>query len=188
MATAAQIAANRRNALRSTGPKTAVGRARAARNAAKHGMNQVPRPAEIFEWFRAIMNCSDAIPDDLGDPKTRAALDLAVAEAKLMNVKRAERDFLVSPDVDETIRMPITKRELKLAEKSEEATELMLLRIANTELRGRGREPLTRKALERYRRDAERQRRRALKAWVGLATDEGCDELDYETKPISTCS
>ena len=186
MATAAQIAANRRNALRSTGPKTAVGRARAARNAAKHVMNQLPKPAEIIDWFQAITNRSDALPDDLGDPKTRAALELAVAEAKLMNVKRAERDFLVNPEVDEAIRMPITKRELKLAEKSEEATELMLLRIANTELRGRGREPLTRKALERYRRDAERQRRRALKAWIALATDNRSDHPDYETKPIST--
>ena len=38
MATAAQIEANRRNAQRSTGPKTDRGKARVRRNAFKHGM------------------------------------------------------------------------------------------------------------------------------------------------------
>jgi hypothetical protein len=38
MATANQIAANRTNAQRSTGPKTATGKAVAARNARKHGL------------------------------------------------------------------------------------------------------------------------------------------------------
>ncbi len=38
MASAAQIAANRRNALRSTGPRTAAGKARSRRNAHKHGL------------------------------------------------------------------------------------------------------------------------------------------------------
>src|SRR5208337_3510664 len=38
VATAAQIEANRRNAQRSTGPKTDEGKARVRRNALKHGM------------------------------------------------------------------------------------------------------------------------------------------------------
>ena len=38
MATAAQIEANRRNAQKSTGPKTDEGKARVRRNAFKHGM------------------------------------------------------------------------------------------------------------------------------------------------------
>ena len=38
MATAAQIEANRRNAQKSTGPKTERGKARARRNAITHGM------------------------------------------------------------------------------------------------------------------------------------------------------
>ena len=38
MATAAQIAANRRNALRSTGPRTAAGKAVSSRNALRHGL------------------------------------------------------------------------------------------------------------------------------------------------------
>ena len=39
MSTEAQIVANRRNALRSTGPKSADGKLRASRNAIKHGIN-----------------------------------------------------------------------------------------------------------------------------------------------------
>jgi len=38
VATAAQIEANRRNAQKSTGPKTERGKARARRNAITHGM------------------------------------------------------------------------------------------------------------------------------------------------------
>lgn len=38
MATAAQIAANRRNAQKSTGPRTAAGKKRSSQNARKHGL------------------------------------------------------------------------------------------------------------------------------------------------------
>ena len=38
MASEAQIAANRANAQRSTGPRTAEGKARAAQNGLKHGL------------------------------------------------------------------------------------------------------------------------------------------------------
>jgi len=38
MASSAQIAANRRNAKRSTGPRTSAGKARVARNAVQHGL------------------------------------------------------------------------------------------------------------------------------------------------------
>jgi hypothetical protein len=39
MATEKQIVANRANALRSTGPKSAAGRARSGRNAFRHGLS-----------------------------------------------------------------------------------------------------------------------------------------------------
>jgi len=42
MASPAQIAANRRNALKSTGPKTARGKAIVSRNPLKHGFRSKP--------------------------------------------------------------------------------------------------------------------------------------------------
>ena len=38
MATARQVAANRRNALRSTGPRTAAGKLASSQNALRHGL------------------------------------------------------------------------------------------------------------------------------------------------------
>jgi len=57
MASAAQIAANRRNALKSTGPKTARGRAVAARNALQHGLRSRAAllPREDFRGFLRLL-------------------------------------------------------------------------------------------------------------------------------------
>ena len=57
-----QIAANRRNAKRSTGPKTEQGKAKSSRNSLKHGLtaelmlleNEKPEDFEAFcEWLRS---------------------------------------------------------------------------------------------------------------------------------------
>jgi hypothetical protein len=63
MATEKQIAANKRNAQKSTGPTTEVGRANSSRNALKHGLTaeQVTIEGEDpkqFEAFRDdILEC-----------------------------------------------------------------------------------------------------------------------------------
>jgi len=55
MASPAQIAANRRNALRSTGPRTAIGKARSQSNALKHGLRApLDRNASIVEAVEAL--------------------------------------------------------------------------------------------------------------------------------------
>jgi hypothetical protein len=60
MATQAQILANRRNAQKSTGPKTAEGKAAAAKNATKHGLLAsqdvvIPENQADFDAFRDEM-------------------------------------------------------------------------------------------------------------------------------------
>jgi hypothetical protein len=92
MATAAQIEANRRNAQKSTGPKTAQGKARARCNAYKHGlstrsiMHVLPHedPAELERRTQEY----------LGDMQPRNAIerDLVRQAARLSyQIERAER-------------------------------------------------------------------------------------------------
>ena len=97
MASAAQIAANRRNALRSTGPRTAAGKARSCLNARKHGLyardqspsaedaEQIDRLAECYRWR---LQPQDAIEESL---IRRLALTqfqlsrISILEAALLN-------------------------------------------------------------------------------------------------------
>jgi hypothetical protein len=60
MATAAQIAANRRNARRSTGPRTVAGKRASSRNTLRHGLtarrHAIPaEESDGFDGFRAEM-------------------------------------------------------------------------------------------------------------------------------------
>lgn len=68
MASEAQIAANRRNAQKSTGPKTQVGRAAASRSAVRHGLTArqvvaADESAEDFDRFREELR-ADLVPVD----------------------------------------------------------------------------------------------------------------------------
>jgi hypothetical protein len=91
----ARLAANRRNALRSTGPKSAAGKQRAARNALKHGL-AVPVGADptLFEQIDALALLI------AGEEASAARLVLArrVAEAQLDldRVRAARFDLLAS--------------------------------------------------------------------------------------------
>jgi hypothetical protein len=57
MATSQQIQANRKNACRSTGPRTAAGKARSSQNARKHGLRaQITiLPSENSDEFHALV-------------------------------------------------------------------------------------------------------------------------------------
>jgi hypothetical protein len=81
MATAAQIAANRRNALKSTGPKTALGKAKSSRNAHKHGVYSEISEGEVS----AIVDMIEAELRRVGIDPT----DVAVA-SKVAKVARSE--------------------------------------------------------------------------------------------------
>jgi hypothetical protein len=83
-----QIAANRRNAARSTGPTTAQGKARASRNSWRHGLSRPaigsPEVAEEVEALaRDLVGCDAASSNELG--LARAA---AEGQIEIMRVRR----------------------------------------------------------------------------------------------------
>jgi hypothetical protein len=84
-----QIAANRRNASRSTGPVTAQGKARASRNARRHGLS-VP----VYRASAVAADIGEFALQLVGDAACRTEIDLAraVAEAQLELPESAVRN------------------------------------------------------------------------------------------------
>ncbi len=79
MATAKQIAANRANAKKSTGPRTAAGCAKSSRNAYRHGLSVPvqPDPQAVDALAKAIAG------ETAGEVELRAARALAEAQLEL---------------------------------------------------------------------------------------------------------
>ena len=92
MATDKQIEANRKNAKKSTGPKTEEGKARVSRNALKHGLTaeNVVLPGEdrdYFEQFR--FGLFDELRPE-GNLETQLVLRLAAQQWRLQRIPSIE--------------------------------------------------------------------------------------------------
>lgn len=103
--TDAQLAANRQNALRSTGPRTAEGKAAVTRNALRHGLTAelVVLPtedalafAEFAEDLRESLRPVGAMEDLLAERLVAAAWRLRRALAIEQGIMRAEADKKMS--------------------------------------------------------------------------------------------
>jgi hypothetical protein len=92
MATQKQIEANRRNARKSTGPRSASGKKRASRNALKHGLTTPISGAAVTREIDALAR------QIAGDPEDRlrmaAARDAAEAQLELARVQRVGVAFI----------------------------------------------------------------------------------------------
>jgi hypothetical protein len=94
----ARLAANRKNALRSTGPKSPSGKQRAARNALKHGL-AVPVGADPS--LRDRIEALSRLIAGAGAAAARVALARRVAEAQVdLDRVRAARFALLAHSVD----------------------------------------------------------------------------------------
>jgi hypothetical protein len=88
MATEKQIAANRANARRSTGPRTALGKLTSSRNALRHGLSLPLQPdhagsGEILALVQAL------VEGDAGEMKLLAASDVARTQQELARIRTA---------------------------------------------------------------------------------------------------
>ncbi|WP_159082541.1 hypothetical protein [Paragemmobacter aquarius] len=85
MTTLRQIEANRRNARKSTGPRTGDGVINSSRNALRHGLTKPPNATDVAMWLSVILGESELpSPSEIdNDPRLRLALRLAVAEARM---------------------------------------------------------------------------------------------------------
>ena len=93
-----QLAANRKNAQRCTGPKTPPGKARSSRNACKHGLlsrdtvlpQENPREfKELLDSFRISLQPTDDFQDLL-------VAQMATAEWRLRRVARIEKGLIAA--------------------------------------------------------------------------------------------
>jgi hypothetical protein len=104
MATDKQIAANRLNALKSTGPRSAEGKARAARNAVRHGLLArdlllESEDADTFERFSAGVSGQ---LDPVGELERELASQIISAAWRLRRVVRMETEMMEADMVRET--------------------------------------------------------------------------------------
>ena len=89
MASERQIAANRRNARKSTGPRSGAGRNRASRNAYRHGLTL--NIASTTEYAKQLETLVREIVGDTKDAfKLERARTIAEAELELARVRRAK--------------------------------------------------------------------------------------------------
>ena len=97
MATEKQIRANRENAKKSTGPRTAAGRARSSRNALRHGLSlPVTLDAETSAKSDRIRQILVAEEDD--EAKRMAALEFTQAQLDLLRIRAVRGKAMESID------------------------------------------------------------------------------------------
>ena len=92
MASAKQIAANRRNAESSTGPRSASGKKRAGKNALRHGLS---RPMVGAKFTRAVEDLARRLVRDTADhAKLALAREAAEGMLELDRVRRVEVELI----------------------------------------------------------------------------------------------
>src|SRR4030088_1833668 len=113
MTSAARIAANRRNALASTGPRTGAGKARSAQRARRHGLtlSVAGDPA----WSEEIRSLARSIAGADADAEGyHLACLIAEADIGVMRARRARADLYAAVaaapgERDRIVRLPAAR-------------------------------------------------------------------------------
>lgn len=192
---------NRKNAGKSTGPKTAAGKAVVSQNARKHGVTGKPDPEQLKTWLAIILGRTDISAQDLM-PDTELglrALRLAETEVRLRAVLEAitalkeewEDEFvpISSGDLlkEANAVIDLAKEMLEFSTSSPKGFRLNIT-IDNGHygpfVRGYPLVVKRAQVLQRYLGEARAQRRRAFEAWVKARSLRSASKpLNPETKP-----
>jgi hypothetical protein len=98
MATEKQLAANRANAQKSTGPKTAAGRLKSSRNAFRHGLS-LPLRLDLATSEKAHTIVHLLTADQADEEKLTAATEVAQAQLDLLRIRAVRAKPLAELDL-----------------------------------------------------------------------------------------
>ncbi len=138
MATQAQIEANRRNALKSSGPRTPDGKSASARNAVKHGLTAkdlVIPPGQQSEFDQLTAGLRDHL-NPQGTLETVLFQQILTAAWRLIRCDRVEAELcarttepdpLLDPKLQPTLRTLASTRSQALRQQRQATAELRAL-------------------------------------------------------------
>src|SRR5438270_2757407 len=98
MATEKQIAANRANAKKSTGPNTAAGRLQSSRNAYRHGLS-LPLRLDLASSAKADAIARALTTNQVDEEKLTAAAEVAEAQLELMRIRSVRAELMTGVDL-----------------------------------------------------------------------------------------
>jgi len=119
VATEKQIRANRANAKKSTGPKTAAGRLKSSRNAVRHKLS-VPLPDDVTTATTEVL-VRLLVRDTTDEAQLAAASEVALAQQELLRVRAVRNEMaarvrdLASADIETLRRLAALDRYERLA-------------------------------------------------------------------------
>jgi hypothetical protein len=98
MATEKQILANRRNAQKSTGPKTAAGRLKSSRNAFRHGLS-LPLRLDTATSAKIDAIAQVVTRDQADEEQLSAAPEFAEAQLQLLRIRGVRAELMATFDI-----------------------------------------------------------------------------------------
>lgn len=176
-----QIAANRANARRSSGPRAGAGKQRSSQNARTHGLTTPPPPDVVVRLFRTLMEAAAESPTpEEKSPLERAAWALAAAEAQVQRIAEMQFAILDALHCIETERLPARegasyrtlirmKPVIHLSFPNDRKFAMQMIATFHRE-RDALHEAL--RLLDRYRRETDARRHKAFRHWIDVSA---CD-------------